>query len=187
MYLRQNDYAVQITNEDLLVVIEGDDSIRVQAELAAQQQIESYLRQRYDVAVIFNPLENLVYDAAATYDTGDVVLHPDLATGTFFTAKEDGITGAPNSPTGDPSKWTAGGDPRPELIKLYLIDLALYHLHSARNPRNIPTLRMSRRDEATKWLEMVGRGDISAGFAELDPEAGQVIRWASSEKFNHDF
>jgi len=187
MFLRKLDYRVQIEADDLEVVTQGDDPTRVQAELSAQATVESYLSSRYDISKIFYDLTALLYDSSATYNIGEVVIDPDVATGTFYTPKADGLTGAGNDPTASPGLWDTIDDPRPELIKQHTIDLTLYHLHSARNPRNIPTLRMSRRDECVKWLEMVSQGRINASLPLLDPEAGQVIRWASNEKFNHSY
>jgi hypothetical protein len=59
--------------------------------------------------------------------------------------------------------WTAGEN-RPFLLKMYLIDVILYHLHSSVNPRNIPLLREDRYKAARKWLDEVNRGRV---FAEL--------------------
>lgn len=184
MFLRQTDYAKQIRTDNLEVVIGGDSAIRVEAELAAQAEIESYLRHRYDMAKIF--VDFNTYDAAATYNTGDLIAFPDIEDD-IYTANEDALTGV--SPVDDPTKWTKG-DTRNPLIKMHLIDMTLYHLHSRINPRNIPEFRIARRDDCISWLKMVAAGKITVDLPILEPSADQLglkIKWASNSKFNHNY
>jgi phage gp36-like protein len=53
MFLQREDYDNIIRRDVLERVIEGNDSYRVMAEFNAQSVIETYLRNRYDVALIF--------------------------------------------------------------------------------------------------------------------------------------
>ena len=50
MFLEDNDYRIVCTDEDLEVIIEGDREARIEAEKSAQEEVESYLRSRYDTA-----------------------------------------------------------------------------------------------------------------------------------------
>lgn len=57
-FLTDNDYATLIKDVNLAQVTGGVAGVRTQSELAAQQEIESYLNQRYQVAQIFNKTGN---------------------------------------------------------------------------------------------------------------------------------
>ncbi|REC64081.1 hypothetical protein DRF65_00455 [Chryseobacterium pennae] len=53
-FLTDTDYEVQIRNWIKQIIIQRKEDVQHQAELAAQAEMESYLRQRYDVAKIFS-------------------------------------------------------------------------------------------------------------------------------------
>jgi len=113
-FLRDKDYLKQIQDDNFLQVIESDQSIRLDMELAAQAEITSYLAQRYDIASIFTNTQsfeigdtyfgkNLVeysaddYDAAATYSADDrVVYNGDIYKSIAGNTAE----------AFDPAKWT---------------------------------------------------------------------------------
>ena len=114
-FLAHADYGLQIRAEIRDLVTDGDTTLLDAAGLAAQAEMESYLRGRFDVEAIF----------AAT------------------------------------------GPARSAVLVLYLVDLALYHLHSRQNPRNVPQIRQDRYDHAIEWLKMARKGSISTG---LPPE-----------------
>ena len=181
-FLRAKDYDKQIQADNLNTVISSDSTIRTEGELAATAEMQSYLRHRYDVAKIIITLA--VWDATKAYTEGELVAFPTI-TDPIYSATQ--ATAAGESPTTAAAKWTAG-DTRNALIKMYLIDLTLYHLHSRINPRNIPELRLTRRDEAITWLKMVNEGKITTDLPVLatPTNAGLKIRWNSSTKFDND-
>ncbi|WP_312296867.1 phage protein Gp36 family protein [Chryseobacterium sp.] len=53
-FLTDTDYEVQIRNWIRQIIIQRKENVQHQAELAAQGEMESYLRQRYDVKKIFS-------------------------------------------------------------------------------------------------------------------------------------
>lgn len=53
-FLTPTDYGPQIKQDQLDIVLQGDATVLPLAELSAQEYIESFLRQRYDVAAIFD-------------------------------------------------------------------------------------------------------------------------------------
>ena len=183
MFLRQKDYFKQIKTDNLDVILGGDDSFRLETELAAQSEIESYLRHHYDVAKIF--IDLVEYVDTDTYETSNLVSFPDI-NDELFSANVDIIAG--ETPKTEPTKWDKG-DTRHPLIKMHLIDMTLYHLHSRINPRNIPDFRIARRDECIKWLGMIAKGQITIDLPVItDPEdEGLKIKWDSNEKFNHNY
>ena len=52
-YLTIDDY-VQVSSDALKIIQQSDDDRRYRAEQAAQEEISSYLRSRYDVTAIFD-------------------------------------------------------------------------------------------------------------------------------------
>lgn len=178
MFLRESDFLRAIQRENLDVITGEDQSILNETILAAQSEMESYLRHRYDVVKIFIDLN--AYDNAATYETNSIVAFPDVEDDIYSVISETPITGI--DPT-DSLSWKKG-DPRNPLIKMHLIDLTLYHLHSRINPRNIPEFRIARRDDAIKWLEMISKSLITVDLPTLtvpDENVGKNIRWGTSK------
>lgn len=55
-FLTDTDYEVQIRNWIKQIIIQRKEDVQHQAELAAQAEMESYLRQRYDVKKIFSAI-----------------------------------------------------------------------------------------------------------------------------------
>lgn len=73
------------------------------------------------------------------------------------------------------------GTDRDSQLLNYIIDIALYHLHSRIAPRNIPELRISRYENAIAWLKMCSLGEVTPKLA-LQPTTGRFIQWGSNEK-----
>jgi hypothetical protein len=88
---------------------------------------------------------------------------------------------AANTAITDTTKWTAG-DNRSQQLVTYLVDMALYHVHSRIAPRNIPDLRVKAYDDAIRWLKMAGRGEITANIPLLKPTQGSRIRYGGNVK-----
>lgn len=85
--------------------------------------------------------------------------------------------------------WTLGDNRNPQ-IRLRLIDILLYHLHSRINPRNVPELRNIRYDGnnsfqsggAIGWLKMIQQGKVNLNCQEIIPVQGGNIRFGSYPK-----
>ena len=141
-FLIDTDYEVQIRNWVKQIITQYKTDVLHQAELAAQAEMESYLRQRYDVAQIFSATEGN----------------------------------------------------RNALIILYMVDIALYHLHSNISSDNVPEIRVIRYNSAKDWLKSVSKGDISPDFPEKTDEGGQaegtgnqVIEFGSNQKYSERY
>lgn len=93
-------------------------------------------------------------------------------------------------PTGtaitDTTYWTKGDNRNQQLVN-YVIDIALYHVHSRIAPRNIPDLRVKRYDDAIKWLRMAGEGKITADLPLIQPKSGSRIRWGGNVRTQNTF
>ncbi|MDN4015177.1 DUF1320 family protein, partial [Chryseobacterium gambrini] len=116
------------------IIIQRKEDVQHRAELAAQAEMESYLRQRYNVAAIFS----------------------------------------------------AAGADRNALIIMYMVDIAIYHLHANAAADVIPELRIMRYNAAKDWLKAVAKGDISPDLPEKPDEGesggetgSQVIEFGS--------
>lgn len=114
-FLTDDDYSVQMRQE-IGAIIGATGTTRQMAELFAQSEMESYLRNRFDTAAIFS------------------------------------ATGADRSP----------------IVIMYMIDIAVYHLHSKLVSRNMPKERADRFMAAKEWLKMLAHGDLNPNLPEVD-------------------
>ena len=115
-FLEETDYQVQVRTwvKNLLVdehTTGGDNAILQRAEMAAQEEMESYLSNQYDVAKIFDPAQAV--------------------------------------------------EERNALIVMYMVDIAVYHLHANITPNDVPEVRQTRYDNAITWLKKVADGKLS--------------------------
>lgn len=63
--------------------------------------------------------------------------------------------------------FSACGKNRIDLVVMYCIDIAIYHLFSIHNPQKISQIRKDRFQEAKTWLEGVRDGIINIEGAPL--------------------
>ena len=67
------------------------------------------------------------------------------------------------------------------LVKMYLVDIAIYHLHARISPDNIPELRKERYQYAKEWLMQVADGAINP-LLPTGEDKKQPIRYGSNPK-----
>lgn len=68
--------------------------------------------------------------------------------------------------------FSAEGTMRNQLVLMMAIDIAIYHIFSIHNPRNMSQIRTDRYERAVEWLKGVRKGDVSVeGLPEIEPEA----------------
>lgn len=132
-FLTADDYGTLIRQEQLDIVVSDKPTALPQAEIFAQEFIESYLRTRYDVAAIFG----------------------------------------------------AEGEDRSALIITYMIDIALYTVHSRHGRVAMPAKRIDRYEQAVEWLKALAAGKIAANLPLLptDERTGG-FKWGSAPKQN---
>jgi hypothetical protein len=99
-------------------------------------------------------------------------------------------TDAGDLPT-DTTKFTAGDNRDPKL-KIVVVDIALYNMHSRITPRNIPEIRQIRYDgagnkdkseHAVGWLEKVQKGTVAPDLDVLLDEDG--VTEQNTERFSY--
>ncbi len=83
--------------------------------------------------------------------------------------------------------FAATGEERSADLVMYMMDITLYHMHSAVSPQQIPDLRVKRYDDAIEWLKAVASGKLTANFPLLPvpetPTGG--LLWGSQERVNN--
>ncbi len=70
-FLRTRDYLPQIQANILAQLTKSDVLVQADAEENAQEEISSYIRQRFDISTAF--ADTVVFDPAATYNAGQLV------------------------------------------------------------------------------------------------------------------
>jgi phage gp36-like protein len=70
-FLRARDYLPQIQSTILSQLTKGDQLVQADAEENAQEEISSYLRQRFDITTAF--ANTVIFDVSATYNAGQLV------------------------------------------------------------------------------------------------------------------
>lgn len=186
MFLRIEDYWSYIQEDDLNVILSDtlgnpDQAFLLQAENASVGQIKSYLSPRYDVEKIFRDLKIWVITTA--YVIGDYVAFATISDD-IYTALTD-TTGS--SPDSNPNDWEKV-DGRDALIVSLVIDVTLYNIHSRINPRNVPEIRLQRRDESIKWLTMVSKAEVQADLPRLEDDVtGLSIQFGGETKKQNSF
>mgnify|MGYP000780896080 CR=1 FL=1 len=87
--------------------------------------------------------------------------------------------------------FTRTGDERSQLVLMMALDIAIYHIFSIHNPRNMSQIRVDRYERAVEWLKGVRKGDISVdGLPEIEQEAKEAasqFQIRSNPKRNNRF
>ena len=87
--------------------------------------------------------------------------------------------------------FAATGDNRNQLVLMMALDIAIYHIFSIHNPRNMSQIRVDRYERAVEWLKGVRKGDISVdGLPEIEQEAKEAasqFQIRSNPKRNNRF
>ena len=76
-FLKVSDYSKQIKQDNLALIIENDSTIRLDAERAAESEINMYLSNNYDTSKVFAPM--LAYSNSNAYAIGDRVYSNEVA------------------------------------------------------------------------------------------------------------
>lgn len=134
MFLNDDDYLSVIDSHTLNVITEDDEQIRESAEKRAIELISSYLRNRYDVDVIF--------------------------------AKT--------------------GDERNIAVVSWVVDIALYNLHSRLPGRMAGELRKERYDCVMQELEGIAKGKTMPDLPLINADdSGNPVKWGSQQQYNN--
>lgn len=130
-----------------------------------------------DTILQFTNLSNIPYSNVFPDDVNQGVTY--WGTGTPYTVPV-------NTDILNTTYWQLG-DNRCQQLKTYLVDIALYHMHSAVAPRAVPELREKRYDDAIRWLKAASRGDVTASLPLLQPRQGSRNRYGGQIKNNNSW
>jgi len=75
--------------------------------------------------------------------------------------------------------FSARGDDRHQLILMFALDIAIYHIFCQHNPYKMAKIRQERYDRTVEWLKGVMSGDITIDGAPLldDDTQADNCRW----------
>lgn len=207
--IREKNLLDIISNETFIREESENLAIReMQNYLSCKYDVEKIFAPlfTFDLATSYNEGQRInyteeTYDNLVSYVVGDRVsyegkIYDCLADSTgnlptdenfwLFITNDNSIyvvtqTTAGNYPN-DTNFFTFGDD-RDPVIVTYCIDIALYHVHSRINPRNIPKLRIDRYDMAMAWLKGIKTGESTVfNLPELvlEDNEGRFIRIGSN-------
>jgi len=207
MFLHDRDYSPYITADDLVRVATNigmplDSTIKAEAQLAAVSEAQSYLRAGYDVVACFPDVYTYASTDTHEYAIGTLFYFPSIAavttpepvaawTGGYYTNLVAFTPTGNTHPRENPDLF-ASGDTRDPQLKMYTVDMTLYHLHSRIAPRQMSEVRARRYDAAKMWLKAVSRGDLSANLPLVaraedgTPDGLQRFSFGSETPFNYD-
>lgn len=214
----------QIREDHLETILDENPDVLPQTLMAAQAEMENYLRHRYVVSSIFSAI--LTYAPGGFYPVGSRVglkLPGWLPRKSYRMEGQDypadmvsfngrnwyAATDHYDEQPGAGSAWVDFGaanalyvplvetnrapytdvweqkDTRDSLIKMYLIDFTLYHLHCRIAPRLIPEHRLQRYKDAVDHLKMLANGKLDSNLPEKEAPEGRMIRYGSGTKQSH--
>lgn len=158
--IREKDYDKQVRAEILLILGGSDEYTMDDTERAAETEIIGYLSGRFDVSKIFIDVPE--WDDEQPYVVGDsVFFKDDNLRVRVFVANTDNLNEQPwNNILDEPNANWDVSDLRHPVIKMYYVDIVLYHLHSNLSKRQIPDERGRRYDRAIKWLTDIRDGKL---------------------------
>lgn len=176
MFLIPEDYTPYIRasiKEDILL---GQTAIIQKVELAAQEEMSSYLAARYDVSKIFVLIRD--YADTTQYNIGDYIYR----SGVIYKALEAIIGIDPATEILEEDSRVALEDPRNPLIVLRMVYITLYHAHKALPGSQIPQLRIDDYDISLQWLKDVATGLINPILPEAEVEGNTLVLYGSEER-----
>lgn len=136
------------------------------------------------LSVIAKPTDYTAWSGVTTYTTGNRVSYNSI----IYQALANSLNITPDSDITkwQPVSWSQGDDRSAQLVQK-MIDVCIYHLHSAIAPRNIPELRVKRYDDAISWLDKCARGEITLDSPLIQPIQGNRIRYGGNLKNNNSY
>jgi Protein of unknown function (DUF1320) len=172
-----------ITDKDLDVgmkkyfrdqIIETNTHILTTCEGAAFSLMKSKLTGRYDMLLLFP--DTSTWSASKIYLTGDYCFKNDK----FFKAIQDGTNHDPEtSPL-----YFIEKDARDQLLVVFCVNIAIYFLIQALNPRKVPQDIINDYDTAIEWLDGCMSGKENPDWALLE-NGVSTINWGSNPKLDH--
>jgi len=115
----------------------------------------------YDASIHKEILDSLLRQGTADYDPQIVEICEDRA----ITEMRSYL----NKKYDCDSIFSARDNDRHELVLMFAIDIAIFHIYCQHNPYKMSKIRQDRYDRAVEWLKGVMRGDVTIDGAPLLP------------------
>ena len=151
-FLIPSDYTPYIRKEIKEDILLKQTDVIQKVEMAAQEEITSYLSGRFDTSAIFMTISD--YESTRPVKAGDFI-HED---GKIYRALEDQTGVSPSESVASENPTFVLDDPRNPIIVLRMVYITLYHAHKALPGSQIPKLRIDDYDISIRWLEKVASG-----------------------------
>ena len=123
------------------------------------------------------------WSAVTTYGQGNIISYANQLWQSLINGNTNKIPGV-DIVSWQPVAFTLGDNRDRSLVK-YMVDIALYHIHSSISPQNVPALRERRYRKATEWIEETKEGHNQPTFPELQPTQGTATRFGGNVKRNN--
>ena len=121
--------------------------------------------QDYDASIHKEILDSLLRADAPSYDPQIVEICEDRAIAEMRSYM--------NKTYDCDAIFSAVGSDRHQLVLMFAIDIAIYHIYCQHNPYKISPIRQQRYDRAIEWLRGLQNGDITIDSAPRLPEDEQ--------------
>lgn len=176
-YLLKSDFDRVITTIDLDKLTDSTDSVWQSAELSALEEIKSYMRYRYDVAIEFDLVAHL---QANTYQEGDIVIIQIGNNSGVYRALSDVPA---NTEITNTTFWIKE-DPRNAKLVTTCVIIILYENYARLNGTEIPNWLQLRYDGGDVrqsggiigYLKNIQRGVIEPDIPLLADVADQTVQ-----------
>lgn len=141
-------------------------------------------------------IPNFRFDYNLDYNIGDKVFYTESvyecilpATNIYPTNSRywSGSTYSVDSKLITDTLFFTKGDARSQQMIGIMVDLTLYNIHSRVSPRNVPDVRVKRRDDAISWLKMASMGKITPTWLNKTPRVLTKFRSYSNPKNNNKY
>ncbi|MEO9475859.1 MAG: hypothetical protein ABJG41_10000 [Cyclobacteriaceae bacterium] len=159
-FLTEEDYATYARSTTLTDLKGVDTSRLVRAERAAEEEIYSYLSERFDT--------DLIFPTIYIWTAGQAFVVDERATngGMFYKAKTAHTN---KEPSANPTDWEED-DPRNPMIVRYMVVISLYQVYHSLNGKQIPLHIKEEYDLAKDWLLRVTKGQLNPKLPKLDAD-----------------
>lgn len=163
LFITESDYETY-ARAATLADLKGTSTTRLtKAERAAEEEIYSYLSERYDMDLVFPTI--YVWTAAQDFsiDERSVVISSGEEP-VFYIAKSANT----NLPPADNENTWEEDDPRNPMIVRYMVVMSLYQVYQSLHGKNIPQHIREEYDLAKDWLLRVAKGQLNPKLPKLD-------------------
>ena len=147
------DFYSYIKEANLNEIIENREYFLKEVIDVAESEAKQYTNIYYDETCLYPNLDEL--QLTSTYIPGELFTYSNNIYTTYATFSIADYGSVSNMLDNNSIKLE---DNRNKYLKMVLVDICLYHIHSRISPHQIPELRVLRYDQAIDKLKNISRG-----------------------------